>query len=90
MLKCMIDNICVMFSGRVFQHTAGISMDANLSPLLSVPLFVWAKLHRKKRFQETEKKLAWSFNVMFRHIYIMSFHSLATIYGDRIYPMNLK
>jgi hypothetical protein len=35
MLDFLIDNIFVLFGGRVFQQTIGIPMDTNCAPLLS-------------------------------------------------------
>ena len=35
MLVFLIDNIFVMFGGRAFQQTVGISMDTNCAPLLA-------------------------------------------------------
>jgi hypothetical protein len=35
MLEFLIDNIFVMFGGRVFQPTVGIPMDTNCTPLLA-------------------------------------------------------
>jgi hypothetical protein len=41
MLVFLIDNIFVMFGGRVFQQTVGIPMCANYAPLL-VGLFLYS------------------------------------------------
>ena len=41
MLEFLIDNIFVMFGGRVFQQTVGIPMDANCAPLLA-ELFLYS------------------------------------------------
>jgi hypothetical protein len=35
MLEFLIDNIFVMFGGRVFQQTVGISMGANRAPRIN-------------------------------------------------------
>jgi hypothetical protein len=35
MLEFLMDNIFVMFGGRVFQQTVGITMGANCAPLLT-------------------------------------------------------
>jgi hypothetical protein len=68
-LKFLIDNIFVMFGGRVFQQTVGIPMGTNCAPLL-VNLFLYSYeadfiqgLLKKK-----EQKLARSFNFTFRYI----------------------
>jgi hypothetical protein len=41
MLEFLIDNIFVMFGGRVFQQTVGIPMGANRAPLLA-DLFLYS------------------------------------------------
>jgi len=41
MLEFLIDNIFVIFGGRVFQQTVGIPMGTNCSPLLA-DLFLYS------------------------------------------------
>ena len=41
MLEFLIDNIFVLFGGRVFQQTVGISMRTNCAPLLA-DLFLYS------------------------------------------------
>jgi hypothetical protein len=41
MLECLIDNIFVIFCGRVFQQTIDISMGTNCAPLLA-DLFLYS------------------------------------------------
>jgi len=41
MLEYLIDNIFVMFGGRVFQQTVGIPMGTNCAPLLG-DLFLYS------------------------------------------------
>jgi len=41
MLEFLIDSIFVMFGGRVYQQTVGISMGTNYAPLL-VDLFLYS------------------------------------------------
>ena len=41
MLEFLIDNIFVIFCGRVFQQTVGISMGINCAPLLA-DLFLYS------------------------------------------------
>jgi hypothetical protein len=62
MLEFLIDNIFVMFGGRVFQQTAGIPMGTNYAPLLA-DLFLYS--YEADFIQKNEKKLARSFNFMF-------------------------
>jgi len=46
MLQFLIDNIFVLFGGRVFQQTVSITMGTNCAPLLAdFPLFVRIIFH---------------------------------------------
>jgi hypothetical protein len=46
MLEFLIDNIFVLFGGRVFQQTVSITMGTNCAPLLAdFPLFVRSRFH---------------------------------------------
>ena len=46
MLEFFIDNIFVLFGGRVFQQTVDINMGTNCAPLLAdFPLFVRSRFH---------------------------------------------
>jgi hypothetical protein len=58
MLEFLIDNIFVMFGGRVFQQTAGIPMSTNYAPLL-VDLFLYSNetFYSQGLFNKTEKML---------------------------------
>ena len=93
MLKFLIDNIFVMFSGRVFQQTVGISMAPNYAPLL-IDLFPYSYqvdfiqgLLKKK-----EKKLARSINFTFPYIddALSLSNSRFGDFVDRIYPIELE
>jgi hypothetical protein len=44
MLDFLIDNICVLFGGRLFQQTMGISMGMNCAPLIA-DLFLHAYIY---------------------------------------------
>ena len=44
MLDFLIDNICVLFGGRLFQQTMGISMGTNCAPLIA-DLFLHAYIY---------------------------------------------
>jgi hypothetical protein len=66
MLKFLIDNIFVMFGGRVFQQTAGIPMGTNYAPLLAdLFLYSYEADFIQGLLKKNEKKLARSFNFMF-------------------------
>ena len=88
----LIDNIFVMFGGRVFQQTVGISMGTICAPLLA-NLFLYS--HEANIIQgllkKSEKTLARSFNFTFR--YIDDVLSLNTSrfgdFIDCIYPIEL-
>ena len=53
MLEFLIDNIFVIFGGRVFQQTAGIHMGINCAPLLA-DVFLYS--HEADFIQELLKK----------------------------------
>jgi hypothetical protein len=61
MLEFLIDNIFVIFGGRVFQQTVGIPMGTNCSPLLS-DLFLYSHEAEVILLKKNEKKLTRSFN----------------------------
>jgi hypothetical protein len=62
MLEFLIENICTMLGGRVFQQTIGIHMGTNCAPLLA-DLFLYSYeadfIHGL--LKKNEKKLARSF-----------------------------
>ena len=60
MLEFFIDNIFVIFGGRLFQQIVGITMGTNCAPLLA-DLILFS-------YEANEKKLARSFNFTFRYI----------------------
>ena len=69
MLEFLIDNIFVMFGGRVFQRTVGIPMGTNCAPLLAhLFLYSYEADFIQGIFKKNEKKLARSFNFTFRYI----------------------
>ena len=93
MLKFLIDNIFVIFGGRVFQQTVGIPMGTNCVPPLA-DLFLYS--HEADFIQgfpkKNEKKLARSFNFTFRYIDdVLSLNnSMFGDFVDRIYPIKLE
>jgi hypothetical protein len=93
MLEVLIDNIFVLFGGRVCQRTVGIPMGTNCDPLLSdLFLYSYEADFIQGLFKKNEKKLARSFNFTFRYIDdVLSLNN--TRYGDfvdRIYPIELE
>ena len=92
MLEFLIDNIFVMFGGRVFQQTVGITYRYQLSSSRRlVPLFVWGRLHTEAS-QEKRKEASRSFNFTFRYIDdVLSINnSRFGDFVDRIYPIELE
>ena len=70
LLVFLIDNIFVMFGGRVFQQTVGhIPMGTNCAPLLAdLFLYSYESDFIQGFLKKNEKKLARSFNFTFRYI----------------------
>jgi hypothetical protein len=90
MLEFFIDNIFVMFDGRVFQQRVGIPTGTNCDPLLA-DLFLYSYeanfIHGRN-----EKKLARSFNFMFRYIddVLSLYNSRFGDFVDGIYLIELE
>jgi hypothetical protein len=69
MLEFLIDNIFVIFGGRVFQQTVGIPMGTNCDCLLADLFLYWYEADFiQGLLKKNEKTLARSFNFMFRYI----------------------
>jgi hypothetical protein len=69
MLEFLIDNIFVIFGGRVFQQTVGIPMCTNCVPLLAdLFLYSYETDFIQGLLNKNGKKLARSFNFRFRYI----------------------
>ena len=90
MRECLIDNIFVMFGGRVFQ-TVSTPMGTNCAPLLT-DLFLYSQeadfiqgLHKKN-----EKRLARSFNFTFRYDVLTINNSRFGDFVDHIYHIELE
>jgi hypothetical protein len=89
MLEFLIDNIFVMFSGRIFQQTVGTSC----APLLAdFVLYSYEADFIQGLLKKNEKKLARSFNYTFRYIDdVLSLNnSRFGDFVDRIYPIELE
>jgi len=93
MLQFLIDNIFIMFQGRVFQQTVGIPTGTNYVLLLA-DLFLYS--HEADFIQgllkKNEKKLVRSFNFTFRYIDdVLSLNnSRFGDFFDLIYPIELE
>jgi len=92
MLEILMDNIFVIFGGRVFQQTVGIPMDTNCAPLLA-DLFIYSYQAESIQgfLKKNEKQLAHSYNFTVRYIDgVFSLNnSKLSDYVDRIYPIEL-
>ena len=69
MLEFLVDNIFVVFAGKVFQ-TVGIPMGTNCAPLLAeiFSVFIRRGLHTVFCSQRGKKQLASRFNLTYRYI----------------------
>ena len=93
MLEFLIDNIFVIFGGRVFQQTVGIPMGTNCVPLLAdLFLYSYEADLIQGLLKKNEKKLARSFNFTFRYIDDVPSlnNSRFSDSVDRIYPIELE
>jgi hypothetical protein len=93
MLEFLIDNIFVIFCGRVFQQTVGIPMGTNCAPLLAdLFLYSYEAYFIQRLLKKNEKKLARSFNFTFHCIDdVLSLNnSRFGDFVDRIYPIELE
>jgi hypothetical protein len=93
MLEFLIDNIFVMFGGRIFQQTVSTPMGTNCAPLLAdLFLYSYEAEFIQGLLKKNEKKLARSFIFMFRYIDdVLSLNN--SRFGDfvyRIYPIELE
>jgi hypothetical protein len=92
-LEFLIDNIFVMFGGRVFKQTVGILMGTNFAPLL-VDLFLYSYEADfiQGLLKKNKKKLARSFNFTFCYIDdVLSLNnSRFGEFVDRLYPIELE
>jgi hypothetical protein len=92
MLEFLIDNIFVIFGGRVFQQTVGIPMGTNCAPLLTdLFLYSYETDFIQEPLKKNEKKLDRSFNFTFRYIddALSLNNSRFGDFVDRIYPIEL-
>ena len=93
MLEFLIDNICVMFDGHIFQRTAGIPMGKNCAPFLTDLLLDSHEADFIQRLlTENGKKRSRSFNFPFRYIDdVLSINNYKVgEFVDRIHPIELE
>ena len=68
MLEFLIDDIFIMFGGRVFQQTVGIPTGTNYVLLVDLFLYSHEADFIQGLLKKNEKKLVRSFNFTFRYI----------------------
>ena len=69
MLEFLVDNIFVVFGGKVFQQIVGIPMGANCAPLLAdIFLYSYEAEFIQSLLSTGKKKLASQFNFTYRYI----------------------
>jgi hypothetical protein len=93
MLEFLIDNIFIMFGGRIFQQTVGIPTGTNYVLLLSdLLLYSHEADFIQGLLKKNEKKLVRSFNFTFRYIddVLLINNSRFGDFFDLIYPIELE
>ena len=69
MLECLVDNIFVVFAGKVFQQIVGIPIGTNCAPLLTdIFLYLYEAEFIQSLFSTRRKQLASRFNFTYRYI----------------------
>ena len=69
MLQFLVDNIFVVFGGKVFQQIVGIPMGTNCAPLLAdILLYSYEEEFIQSLLSPGKKKLASQFIYTYRHI----------------------
>ena len=91
MLEFLVDNIFVVFAGKVFQQIIGIPMGTNCAPLLA-DIFLY--LHEAEFIQSLltagKKLLASQFNFTYRYIDDVLFFNNPENYLGQMYPPELE
>jgi hypothetical protein len=95
LLEFLIDNIFVIFGGRVFQQTVGMPMGTNCAPLLAdLFLHSYEADFIRGLLKKNEKKLAIARSFNFTLCYIDDVLSLNNSrfgdFVDHIYPIELE
>ena len=69
MLEFLVDNIVVVFAGKVFQRAVGISMGTHCAPLLAdIFVYLYEAEFIQSLFSTGKKQLASRFNLTFMYI----------------------
>ena len=69
MLEFLVDNIFVVFGGKVFQQIVGIQMGTNCAPLLAdIFLYSYEAEFIQSLLSTGKKKIAFQFNFTYRYI----------------------
>ena len=69
MLEFLVDNIFVVFAGKVFQQIIGIPMGTNCAPLLAdIFLYSYEAEFIQSLLSTSRKRLASQFNLTYRYI----------------------
>ena len=93
MLEFLVDNIFVVFAGKVFQQTVGILMGTNCAPLLAdIFLYSYEADFLQSLLSTGKKHLASRFNLTYRHIDdVLSINNPEfENYLGQIYPAELE
>ena len=93
MLNFLIDNIFVVFGGKVFQQIVGIPMGTNCAPLLAdIFLYSYEAEFIQSLVSEGKRNLASDFNFTYRYIDdVLSINNPKFAdYLSRIYPSELE
>ena len=93
MLEFLVDNIFVVFAGKVFQQTVGIPMGTNCAPLLAdIFLYSWKADFIQSLLSTGKKHLASRFNLTYRYIDDVLFINNPEFenYLGQMYPAELE
>ena len=93
MLEFLVDNIFVVFAGKVFQQIVGIPMGTNCAPLLAdLFLYSYEAGFIQSFLSIGRKQLASGFNLTYRNIDdVLSINNPEfENYLDQMYPVELE
>ena len=93
MLEFLVDNILVVFAGKVFQQTVGIPVGTNCVPLLAdIFLYSYEADFIQSLLSMGKEQLASRFNLTYRYInYVLSINNPEfENYLGQMYPAELK
>ena len=93
MLEFLVDNIFVVFAGKVFQQIIGIPMGTNCAPLLAdIFLYSYEAEFIQSLLSTGRKRLASQFNFTYRYIDdVLSINNPDfENYLGQMYPLNLR